>query len=253
MEEIKSNFGLETNMNKEFIRDSSANSTSTRKASKISAKRKGWEYVFKYIILGDSGVGKSCLISQFTDKEFPIVHDLTIGVEFGSRLINIGKRPITLQICDTAGIELFRSITRSYYNQAAGALLVYDVTQRESFEHLANWLDDVRKQANFNVAIMIVGNKCDLIHQRVVSSEEGELFAKKNDLGFMEVSAKSSQNVEDAFINVARKIYQNIKERVVDVTDESCGIDVNFYEQLTHLNIGERETYGEKVGCCNVM
>lgn len=109
-----------------------------------------------YFILG---VGKSCLLLQFTDKRFQPVHDLTIGVEFGARMITIDGKQIKLQIWDTAGQEAFRSITRSYYRGAAGALLVYDITRRETFSHLTTWLDDARQHSNSNMVIMLIGNK----------------------------------------------------------------------------------------------
>ncbi|CAJ2658137.1 unnamed protein product [Trifolium pratense] len=151
-----------------------------------------YAYLFKYIIIGDTGVGKSCLLLQFTDKRFQPVHDLTIGVEFGARMITIDNKPIKLQIWDTAGQESFRSITRSYYRGAAGALLVYDITRR------------------------------------AVSTEEGEQFAKEHGLIFMEASAKTAQNVEEAFIKTAGTIYKKIQDGVFDVSNESYGIKVGY-------------------------
>ncbi|XP_038949207.1 ras-related protein Rab-2B isoform X3 [Rattus norvegicus] len=118
-----------------------------------------YAYLFKYIIIGDTGVGKSCLLLQFTDKRFQPVHDLTIGVEFGARMVNIDGKQIKLQIWDTAGQESFRSITRSYYRGAAGALLVYDITRRETFNHLTSWLEDARQHSSSNMVIMLIGNK----------------------------------------------------------------------------------------------
>ncbi|GJN02623.1 hypothetical protein PR202_ga19993 [Eleusine coracana subsp. coracana] len=198
-----------------------------------------YAYLFKYIIIGDTGVGKSCLLLQFTDKRFQPVHDLTIGVEFGARMITIDNKPIKLQIWDTvhtlplslpsyascdalsrlvAGQESFRSITRSYYRGAAGALLVYDITRRETFNHLASWLEDARQHANANMTIMLVGNKCDLSHRRAVSYEEGEQFAKEHGLIFMEASAKTAQNVEEAFVKTAGAIYKKIQDGVFDVS-----------------------------------
>lgn len=187
-----------------------------------------YAYLFKYIIIGDTGVGKSCLLLQFTDKRFQPVHDLTIGVEFGARMITIDNKPIKLQIWDTAGQESFRSITRSYYRGAAGALLVYDITRRETFNHLASWLEDARQHANANMTIMLIGNKCDLAHRRAVSTEEGEQFAKENGLIFMEASAKTAQNVEEAFIKTAGTIYKKIQDGVFDVSNESYGIKVGY-------------------------
>lgn len=127
-----------------------------------------------------------------------------------------------------AGQESFRSITRSYYRGAAGALLVYDITRRETFNHLASWLEDARQHANANMTIMLIGNKSDLNHRRAVTYEEGEQFAKEHGLVFMETSAKTAHNVEEAFINTARKIYEKIEQGVFDVSNESYGIKVGY-------------------------
>ncbi|MBA0614695.1 hypothetical protein Godav_014960 [Gossypium davidsonii] len=182
-------------------------------------------------------------------------------------MVTIDGRPIKLQIWDTAGQESFRSITRSYYRGAAGALLVYDITRsgtklslvvelcccasmlkqcsgafefpstelqiahltrRETFNHLASWLEDARQHANPNMTIMLIGNKCDLSHRRAVSKEEGEQFAKENGLLFLEASARTAQNVEEAFIKTAAKILQNIQEGVFDASNESSGIKIGY-------------------------
>lgn len=173
-------------------------------------------YVFKYIIIGDSGVGKSCLLLQFTDKRFEPLHDLTIGVEFGARMVAIDSKNVKLQIWDTAGQESFRSITRSYYRGACGALLVYDVTRRETFAHLQTWLEDAKANSNTAITIMLIGNKCDLESKRQVSREEGEAFAKANGLVFMETSAKTAQNVDEAFLRTATTIYENVQKGIID-------------------------------------
>ena len=143
-----------------------------------------YAYLFKYIIIGDTGVGKSCLLLQFTDRRFQPVHDLTIGVEFGARMITIDGKQIKLQIWDTAGQESFRSITRSYYRGAAGALLVYDITRRETFTQLEKWLTEARENASENMVIMLIGNKVDLDHKRAVTYQDGSDFATKNNLIF---------------------------------------------------------------------
>ncbi|KAK9664058.1 hypothetical protein RND81_14G017000 [Saponaria officinalis] len=185
-----------------------------------------YAYVFKYIIIGDIGVGKSCLRLQFTDKRFEPEYGTTIGVEFGARMIRIDNKPLKLHIYDTAGQERFKSITRLYYRGAEAALLVYDITRRETFNHLPSWLEDARQHGNGNMTIMLVGNKCDLARRRAVTTEEGEQFAKQHGLIFMECSAKTAQNVEEAFIKTVGIIYKKIQDGVFDVSNESNGIKI---------------------------
>jgi len=186
-----------------------------------------YNYLFKYIIVGDAGVGKSCLLLQFTDKRFRPEHDMTIGVEFGHRLVEIDEQKVKLQIWDTAGQEAFRSITRAYYRGATGALLVYDITRRTSFDHLAQWLADARQNAQPHMVIMLVGNKCDL-ERREVAYEEGQWFAQQHGLFFLETSAKNGDNVDTAFIDTAGKICENLKEGLYDLSNDAHGITVGM-------------------------
>jgi len=208
-----------------------------------------YAYLFKYIIIGDTGVGKSCLLLQFTDKRFQPMHDLTIGVEFGARMCTIDNRQIKLQIWDTAGQESFRSITRSYYRGAAGALLVYDITRRETFNHLTRWLQEARQNANQSMVIMLIGNKSDLDHRRQVTKEEGAKFAQDHGLIFLETSAKTAANVEEAFINTAQKIYENIQSGVCDVNNEAHGIKIGMAHVPSSTTNYEQKTQ-DKGGCC---
>jgi len=214
-----------------------------------------YAYLFKYIIIGDTGAGKSCLLLQFTDKRFQPVHDLTIGVEFGARMVTIDNRQIKLQIWDTAGQESFRSITRSYYRGAAGALLVYDISRRDTFAHLSRWLQEARQNGNENMTIMLIGNKCDLEHRRQVSPEEGKKFADENGLMFLETSAKTAHNVEEAFLKPAQEIYLKIQKGIYDVSNEQYGIKVGIASQTspntTTVNpAGNNKKSG---GCCNII
>ncbi|XP_002868082.2 ras-related protein RABB1a isoform X2 [Arabidopsis lyrata subsp. lyrata] len=208
-----------------------------------SSTSMSYAYRFKYILIGDTGVGKSCLLLKFTDKRFQAVHDLTIGVEFGSKKITIDNIPIKLQIWDTAGQESFRSVTRSYYRGRAGTLLVYDITRRETFNHLASWLEEARRHASENMTTMLIGNKCDLEEKRAVSTEEGEQFAREHGLIFMEASAKTAHNVEEAFIETAATIYKRIQDGVVDEANEP-GITPGPFDGYDAISSKQRR------GCC---
>ncbi|CAO3624598.1 unnamed protein product [Cunninghamella blakesleeana] len=204
-----------------------------------------YNYIIKYIIVGDSGVGKSCLLLQFTDKRFYAGRELTIGVEFGTRFITVDGKQIKLQIWDTAGQESFRSITQSYYRGAAGALLVYDISRRESFEHISTWLADVRRHANPQTTVVLVGNKSDLDEsQRQVTAEEAEKFAKENGIAlFLETSAKSAKNVEEVFVKTAEDVYEKIKAGVF-TSNETSGIRLG---PVQNSSLSEETQNG---GCC---
>ncbi|THD22323.1 RAB2B member RAS oncogene family [Fasciola hepatica] len=217
-----------------------------------------YSYLFKYIIIGDTGVGKSCLLLQFTDKRFQPVYDLTIGVEFGARMINLDKKQIKLQIWDTAGQETFRSITRSYYRGAAGALLVYDVTRRETYTHLTSWLEDARQHSSSNMVITLVGNKCDLDARRQVDREEGEAFAREHGLLFLETSAKTAVNVEEAFVSTARAIYERLQDGVLDLNNDATGVKIGPQQPTANRrgpydavgSSGSDRASGTRRGCC---
>ncbi|KAH3758008.1 ADP ribosylation factor [Pelomyxa schiedti] len=211
----------------------------------MSASGSTFAYTFKYIIIGDTGVGKSCLLLQFTDKRFQPVHDVTIGVEFGAKIISLEKTQVKIQIWDTAGQESFRSITRSYYRGAAGALLVYDISRRETFNHISSWLEDARQHANPEMTVMLIGNKSDKEGQREVTTAEGEAFAKEHGLLFIETSAKTSDNVQEAFFTTAKHIFERIQKGSVDINNENHGIKVGAPRQPS-----DTRTEEEKPGCC---
>ena len=185
-----------------------------------------YSYLFKYIIIGDSAVGKSCFMIQFTDKRFKSEHDLTIGVEFSAKNVQINGQSIKIQMWDTAGQESFRSITRSYYRGAAVALLLFDVTNRESFDNLAKWVKEARAHVNKDVVLMLVGNKIDLASKRVVTTEEAEAFANSHSMLFLEASAKEDLNVDPAFVEPARKILTKIENGEYNLKSEGCGIKI---------------------------
>uniref|UniRef100_F6S443 small monomeric GTPase n=1 Tax=Macaca mulatta TaxID=9544 RepID=F6S443_MACMU len=161
-----------------------------------------YDYLFKVVLIGDSGVGKSNLLSRFTRNEFNLESKSTIGVEFATRSIQVDGKTIKAQIWDTAGQERYRAITSAYYRGAVGALLVYDIAKHLTYENVERWLKELRDHADSNIVIMLVGNKSDLRHLRAVPTDEARAFAEKNNLSFIETSALDSTNVEEAFKNI---------------------------------------------------
>ncbi|GFP86238.1 RAS-related protein raba6b [Phtheirospermum japonicum] len=166
------------------------------------------DYLFKTVLVGDSAVGKSNLLSRFAKNEFCLESKPTIGVKFAYRNIRVGDKIIKAQIWDTAGQERFRAITSSYYRGALGALLVYDVTRRPTFESLRKWLKELREYGSPDMVIVVVGNKSDLVGSRVVNLEDGQCLAQLENLSFMETSAKENLNVEEAFLQMINRIYE---------------------------------------------
>ncbi|CAB3359609.1 ras-related protein Rab-4B-like [Cloeon dipterum] len=183
-----------------------------------------YDYLFKFLVIGSAGTGKSCLLHQFIESKFKEDSSHTIGVEFGSKVVPVSGKQVKLQIWDTAGQERFKSVTRSYYRGAAGALLVYDVTRRDSFNALANWLADARSLASPNIVVLLVGNKSDLESQREVTFLEASRFAQENELMFLETSAKSGQNVVEAFSKCAKAIVTKIESGELDPDRIGSGI-----------------------------
>ena len=192
-------------------------------------------------------MGKSCILLQFTDNKFRYQHKLTIGVEFGAKTIDINGKSIKIQIWDTAGQDAFQAITRTYYKGAIGALLVYDITRRETFTHVTKWLDDVRTNSSKNVTVILIGNKKDLEDKRRVSYEEGEAFAKENGLMFLETSAKTAYNVVESFNLSAQCILNNIERTGIDPTISS---NINLNKGMEGVNQGGVNGPNGKNACC---
>ena len=184
---------------------------------------------------------------QFTDNKFRHQHELTIGVEFGAKTIEINGKTIKIQIWDTAGQEAFQAITRTYYKGAIGALLVYDITRRETFTHVTKWLDDVRTNSSKNVTVILIGNKKDLEDKRQVSYEEGEAFAKENGLMFLETSAKTAYNGVESFNLSAQCILNNIEKTGIDPTLNS---NINLNKGMDGANPGGINGPNRKNACC---
>ena len=157
-----------------------------------------YDHLFKLLIIGESGVGKTCLLLRFTDDSFTANHLTTIGIDFKIKIINLHEKLIKLQIWDTAGQERFRTITKTYYKGAHGIILTYDVTDETSFKNIKNWIKQIEQNAQNNVCKVLVGNKCDK-PDRKVSEEEGKALAEEYKMSFFETSAKTKQNVNETF------------------------------------------------------
>uniref|UniRef100_A0A8C9VJK7 Ras-related protein Rab-25 n=1 Tax=Scleropages formosus TaxID=113540 RepID=A0A8C9VJK7_SCLFO len=167
------------------------------------------------VLIGESGVGKSNLLSRFTKNEFNHDSRTTIGVEFSTRTVQLGTLTIKAQIWDTAGLERYRAITSAYYRGAVGALLVYDISKHLTYESVERWLKELYDHADPHIVVMLVGNKTDLETLRTVPTEEAKDFAEKNGLLFMETSALESTNVESAFHDVLEAIYKKVASKEV--------------------------------------
>jgi len=174
-----------------------------------------YNFVFKVVLIGESGVGKSNLLARFTKNEFNHDSRTTIGVEFSTRSIQVDTAVIKAQIWDTAGLERYRAITSAYYRGAVGALLVYDLTKHLTYEYVERWLKELLDHADPHIVVMLVGNKSDLEAQRTVPTEEAKAFAESKGLLFMETSALESTNVEAAFLEVLTEIHRKVTSQQV--------------------------------------
>mmetsp|Transcript_12018 Transcript_12018/g.48381 ORF Transcript_12018/g.48381 Transcript_12018/m.48381 type:complete len:208 (+) Transcript_12018:357-980(+) len=171
----------------------------------MSTKR-DYDHLFKLVLIGDTGVGKSCLLLRFADDAFTESYISTIGVDFRFRTVKVDGKTVKLQIWDTAGQERFRTITSAYYRGADGIIMVYDVTSQESFEHVADWLTEVNRYASDGTCKLLVGNKADMEDDKAVTTETAKAYADSLGIEFLETSAKNATNVEEAFLTMAAEL-----------------------------------------------
>ena len=212
-----------------------------------------FDYLLKYIIIGDAAVGKSNLLLRYAHGQFKPEYQLTIGVEFGAKNIQISNKTYRIQIWDTAGQENFRSITRAYYKNSVCALVVYDISSKDSFNNVINWIEDCKNQSPKTIFMVLVGNKCDLNDKRQVSFEEGKEFAEKNDTMFYETSAKDGINVEEIFFNSANEIAKKIEQGFYDLDSDTCGIKRGLNRNNPQIQLGGNNganNGGIFDGCC---
>ncbi|XP_045502803.1 ras-related protein Rab-8A isoform X1 [Colias croceus] len=184
---------------------------------------KTYDYLFKLLLIGDSGVGKTSILFRFSEDAFNISFISTIGIDFKIRTIDLDGKKVKLQIWDTAGQERFRTITTAYYRGSMGIMLVYDVTNEKSFENIKNWIRNIEENASADVEKMILGNKCDLDAKRQVSKERGEQLAIEYQIKFVETSAKDSLNVEYAFYTLARDIKAKMEKKQKEASNPPGG------------------------------
>ncbi|VFQ64424.1 unnamed protein product [Cuscuta campestris] len=207
-----------------------------------------YDYLFKLVLIGDSGVGKSNLLSRFTRNEFNLESKSTIGVEFATKSLTVDGKVIKAQIWDTAGQERYRAITSAYYRGAVGALLVYDVTRHTTFENVSRWLKELRDHTDPNIVVMLIGNKSDLRHLVAVPTQEGTEFSEKESLYFMETSALESTNVESAFTEVLTQIYHIVSKKAIE-TGDAGGSTISVPPRGESINV--KEQGGKQGGCCS--
>ena len=197
-----------------------------------------YDYLFKLLLIGDSGVGKSCLLLRFADDTYTESYISTIGVDFKIRTIELDGKTIKLQIWDTAGQERFRTIESSFYRGAHGIIVVFDVTDQESFDNVKQWLHEIDRYAPADVKKLLVANKCDLASKRAVPTELAAAFAESLGVEYLETSAKSALNVEKAFTTMASEIRKWMQSQPAPAAQ-------------TKVNIGKGQAIGkESGGCC---
>ncbi|CAA9988698.1 ras-related protein Rab-1A, putative [Plasmodium knowlesi strain H] len=178
-------------------------------------RSRDYDYLYKIILIGDSGVGKSCILLRFSDDHFTESYITTIGVDFRFRRIKVGDKMVKLQIWDTAGQERFRTITSAYYRGADGIIIIYDTTDRNSFLHIKEWINEINKYTTEETCKLLVGNKSDCKDEMEISTTEGENKAKELGIPFIETSAKDATNVELAFTMITEELIKKKKKKIV--------------------------------------
>jgi small GTP-binding protein len=215
----------------------------------MAATKEEFDFLFKVVLIGDTGVGKSNLLSRFTRNEFTLDSKTTIGVEFATKNIPVdGSKVVKAQIWDTAGQERYRAITSAYYRAAVGALLVYDISRVSTFENVDRWLKELRDHADANIVIMLVGNKSDLSHKRQVETETALEYATKNKLAFIETSAMEAVGVDDGFTRIVAEIYKTkMAKRMAREGLDNVALPQG---RTIDMNAQANSAAQEKKGCC---
>ena len=203
-----------------------------------------YDFLFKLIIVGDSNVGKTNIMSKYIHNQFNQHSKSTIGVEFGTKIVNIDNKKIKAQIWDTAGQERYKSITSAYYKGAKGALIVYDITNKFSFDSVDKWVQDLNSYGDKTITLLLVGNKSDLEEKRQILKENGEEKAKCFNLGFIETSACSGDNIDQAFVIMLKEVLK----KYIDEND----INNDEFEASggKNLELNKKDNNRKKKRCC---
>ena len=208
------------------------------------ADEENYDVLFKIVLIGDSFVGKTNIMSKYLKNEFHEDSKATVGVEFGAKKFDIEGKSVKAQIWDTAGQERYKSITTTYYKGAKGALIVYDITRKETFDSVDRWISELVNSGDKNMTMLLIGNKCDLDNQRQVTKEQGEEKAKAFKVAFLETSASSGENLDVAFEMIMKEVYSKCKNEL----DEDEGMeDMQMGQEidLTKMNTVEKKK------CCD--
>ena len=210
----------------------------------MSDTSNGYNMLFKVVLIGESSVGKTNILSKYLNNEFNPNSKATVGVEFGTINQTIDNNIVKIQIWDTAGQERYRSITSAYYKGAKGSLIVYDITRRSSFDSIDKWITDLKSNCDEKISVILIGNKTDLEEQREVTKEEGQQKAELYKLAFMETSALNGNNIAEAFTALINDVYKNHhsfleNQAKIDIKDKGINLDDDI-----------KENNNEKKGCC---
>ena len=210
---------------------------------------KGYNMIFKIVLIGDTSVGKTNILSKYLTDEFDAKSKATVGVEFGVKNFKIENNIVKVQIWDTAGEERYRSITNAYYKGAKGSLLVYDITNKKSFENVEKWISDLKANADEDISMILLGNKTDLEDKRVVTTEEGKNKAEFYNLTFMETSALNGNNIQEAFNELIMDVYKRNHE----LLENQAKVEIIRDKKTIELDKGEDNDTNEvkeKKWCC---
>ena len=218
-----------------------------------------YDLIFKIVLIGDSGVGKTNILSRYLTNDFDPDSKATVGVEFGSKIIKKGEQLIKLQIWDTAGQERYKSITSAYYKGSKGAFVVYDISRKSTFDNVDKWIDELKNNGSEDVLIMLVGNKSDLKDKREISEEDVQKKAKLYNVAFCETSALEGKNIEYAFESLVNEITKKVekekeknnnKNAINKVEGKTITLDTNNIKDKNDVEDNNNNTKEKKISCC---